>query len=110
MRVSRPLTIAMAIVVALPAMGTAQESHQFKNSWFWGVKGGGFTLADSGQQYRQAPTAGIDWLITRTHGGLYISGGQTFFTQQTFTLRDPSAPSDSGFRVIDLKNMRRLDV
>ena len=108
MRMIRPLAIAIAIVVALPAVGTAQHGRGFKNSWFWGVKGGGFTLADTAQAYKQAPLAGVDWLITRTHGGLYISGGQSFFSQQTFTLRDPSA-ADSGLRVIDLKNMRRLD-
>jgi hypothetical protein len=110
MRMFRPLTIAMAVVVALPAVSSAQHGRQFKNSWFWGIKGGGLTIADSGQAYRQAPLAGIDWLITRTHGGLYISGGQSFFSQQTFTLRDPNAPADSGLRVVDLKNMRKLDV
>jgi hypothetical protein len=110
MRMIRPLTIAMAAVAALPVLASAQQDRQFSNSWFWGIKGGGMTLADSGQQYRQAPLAGIDWLITRTHGGLYISGGQSFFKQQTFTLRDPSAPVDSGARVIDMKNLRRLDV
>ena len=110
MRMIRPLAIAMTIVVALPAVSSAQQGRQFKNAWFWGIKGGGLTLADSGQAYRQAPLAGIDWLITRTHGGLYISGGQSFFNQQTYTLRDPSAPADSGYRVVDLKNMRKLDV
>jgi hypothetical protein len=107
---NRPLAIAAAVVVALPAMGSAQHGRGFNNSWFWGVKGGGLTLADSGSAYKQAPLAGVDWLITRSHGGLYVSGGQSFFTQQTFTLRDPSAPADSGARVIDLKNMRRLDI
>jgi hypothetical protein len=107
---TRPLAIAMATVLALPAISSAQHGRQFKNSWFWGLKGGAMTLADSGQAYRQAPFAGIDWLITRTHGGLYISGGQSFFNQQTFTLRDRTAPIDSGFRIVDLTNLRKLDV
>jgi hypothetical protein len=110
MKLSRPLAIATAVVVALPALSSAQQGREFKNAWFWGIKGGGLTLADSGQMMRQAPMAGIDWLITRNHGGLYISGGQSFFSQQTFTLRDPTAPVDSGSRVINLKDMRRLDV
>jgi hypothetical protein len=110
MKLSRALAIATSIVVALPAISTAQQGRDFKNAWFWGVKGGGLTLADSGQMYRQSPMAGIDWLITRSRGGLYISGSQSFFKQQTFTLRDPSAPVDSGPRVIDLQNLRRLDV
>jgi opacity protein-like surface antigen len=107
---TRPLAIAMATVMALPAISSAQHGRQFKNSWFWGIKGGGFAMADSGQAYTQAPLAGIDWLITRTHGGLYVSGGQSFFNQQTFPLRDRSAPLDSGFRVVDLKNLRKLDI
>ena len=109
MRMSRPLVIAIAAIVALPAISSAQKGRQFKNSWFWGVKGGGFAMADSGQAYTQSPLAGVDWLITRTHGGLYISGVQSFFNQQTYTLRDRTAPLDSGFRVVDLKILRKLD-
>ena len=110
MKFSRPLAIAMAVVVALPAISSAQQGRDFKNAWFWGIKGGGMTLADSGRMYRQSPLAGIDWLITRSKGGLYVSGSQSFFKQQTFMLRDPSSPSDSGLRVIDLQNLRRLDI
>ena len=108
MRTIRALTIA-ASIVALPALAGAQAGRQFKDAWFWGIKGGGFTLADSGTQYKQAPLGGIEWLITRSHGGLYLSASQAFFTQQTFALRDPNAPSDSGFRSINLKNLRKFD-
>jgi hypothetical protein len=110
MRTFRALTIATAVVVMLPSIAAAQAGRQFKDAWFWGVKAGGIGLADSTQSFKQAPMAGVDWLITRTHGGLYISGSQSFFTRQAVTLRDQTAGLDSGFRVIDLKNMRRLDV
>jgi hypothetical protein len=110
MRMIRALTIAVAIVAALPTIATAQNGRGFRDSWFWGVKGGGFTFADSAQAYKQAPMGGVDWLITRTHGGLYVSAGQAFFKAQTLTLHDANAPVDSGFRVIDMKNMRKLDV
>src|SRR5215510_3930840 len=109
MRTIRALTIAAAVVTALPTVAGAQRSRGFTNSWFWGVKAGGYTIADSGQKYTQAPAVGVEWLITRTHGGLYISGSQTFFSQHTFTLRDP-ATLDSGLRPIKIKNMRRLDM
>jgi hypothetical protein len=105
----RALTIAAAVVVAVPTIATAQQGRSFKDAWFWGVKGGGVTVADSGQAYKQAPFVGIEWLITRTHGGMYISGGEAFFTQQTFIARDPAQP-DSGLRIVDIKNMRKLDV
>ena len=73
-------------------------------------KAAGFTLADSGTRLRP----GADRrrrLADHAHARrLYVSGGQAFFNQQTFTLRDPTAPVDSGFRVVDLKNLRKLDV
>ena len=110
MRTIRALALATTVVAALPTIVHAQRGRQFNNSWFWGLKGGGLTLADSGQKYVQAPTVGVEWLITRSRGGLYVSGSQTFFSQHSFTLRDPAAPLDSGLRPITLKNMRRLDV
>jgi opacity protein-like surface antigen len=109
MRTIRALTIAAAVVAAVPTLSAAQSGRQFNDAWFWGIKGGGLTIADSGQQYKQAPMAGIEWLITRKHGGLYVSAGQAFLTSQAFIFRDP-AQADSGERVVDLKNMRRLDV
>ena len=110
MRSIRALTVAAAVMAALPTIAPAQGGRGFKDSWFWGLKGGGYSLADSGQKYIQAPTVGVEWLITRTRGGLYISGAQTFFSQHSFTLRDPLAPLDSGLRPIAIKNMRRVDV
>lgn len=112
MRMFRALTIAAAVVVALPAVAAAQHGRQFTDAWFWGVKAGGLTFADSGQAYKQAPLAGVEWLITRRNGGLYVSAGQAFFTanNNTMVLRDGTAGADSGFRNVQLKNLRRLDV
>ena len=78
MRILRALTIA-ASVVALPSLATAQQGRPFKDAWFWGVKAGGLSVADTGGSYSFAPMVGAEWLITRTHGGLYISAGQAFF-------------------------------
>jgi hypothetical protein len=110
MRTIRALTVAATVMAALPTIAHAQGGRGFKDSWFWGLKGGGYSLADSGSNYVQAPTVGVEWLITRTHGGLFVSAAQTFFTQHSFTLRDPAAPLDSGLRPIAIKNMRRVDV
>jgi len=109
MRTIRALTIAAAVVVALPTIAAAQAGRGFQDSWFWGVKAGGMTFADSGQNYKAAPMAGVDWLITRSNGGLYVSAGQAFLNANTATLRDPTAPTDSGPRNIKLHNLRRLD-
>jgi len=109
MRTLRSLALA-ASVVALPSLAMAQQGRPFKDAWFWGVKSGGLTVADSAGNYFQAPMLAVDWMITRTHGGLYISAGEAFFNTETLTLRDPNFPADSGVRAIRLNNMRKLDV
>jgi hypothetical protein len=109
MRSIRALTTAVALVAALPSVMVAQQSRPFKDAWFWGVKGGGFTFADSAGQYQTAPVAGVEWLITRTHGGLYLAFSQAFMTTQTLFASNPTAP-DTSMRTIDLKNLRKLDV
>lgn len=105
MRILRALTIA-ASVVALPSLATAQQGRPFKDAWFWGVKAGGFTLADTSGSYTVAPMVGAEWLITRTHGGLYLSAGQAFFTSSTLAAANQS---NTALRVIRLNNLRRFD-
>ncbi len=108
MRTIRAFAVAAAIVAALPSIAAAQAGRPFTDAWFWGVKGGGLTIGDS-LRTSTAGVAGLEWLITREHGGLYISGGEAFFKRQTFTFRDPNAVPDSGLRPINLKNMRKVD-
>jgi len=109
MRTIRALTTALALVAALPVVVAAQHGRQFKDAWFWGIKGGGFAFADSGGQYKTAPVGGVEWLITRTHGGLYVAASQAFLNTQTMFFADPSAP-DTVLRAIDIKNVRKLDI
>ena len=108
MRTIRALTIAATVIAALPALAGAQAGRQFKDSWFWGVKTGGFTVADSAGNTVFAPTIGAEWLVTRTRGGVYLSASQSFFKHHSFTLRDPVS-IDSGLRAISLHNLRRFD-
>lgn len=108
MRTIRALRMAGVLLLAIPTIAIAQRGRQFKDAWFWGLKGGGLTVVDSGQNYKQAPTIGLEWLITRTHGGLYLSASQSYFKGHSFTLRDPLT-ADSGFRPIELRNLRRFD-
>lgn len=109
MRRIRALTLAAAVLAVLPATVVAQNGRPFDDSWFWGIKVGGFTLADSGSKYVQAPTVGVEWLITRSKGGLYISGSETFFSQHTFR-QGNSESADTAVRSIRLKNLRKLDM
>jgi hypothetical protein len=108
MRTNRARVVAV-LLAALPTVLAAQQGRQFKDAWFWGVKGGGVTFADEGGAYKQAPLAGVEWMITRTHGGLYMSLSQAFMNTKTIFPKDPSSP-DSGTRLVDLKNLRKLDI
>src|SRR6188474_1315828 len=107
MRTIRALT-TVALVAALPSVMAAQGGRQFRDAWFWGVKGGGFTFADSGGKYQSAPVFGAEWVITRTHAGLYVGFSEAFMTTHTLFASNPSAP-DTSLRPIELKNMRKLD-
>jgi hypothetical protein len=108
MRTIRTLTIAAAVIATLPIVAAAQQGRDFKDAWFWGVKFGGLTVADSAQRYKQAPVVGGDWMITRTHGGVYMAASEAFFNQHTFILQDPSV-GDS-VTSVQLKNLRRFDM
>lgn len=113
MRTIRALAIASAVAasaVAFPNISAAQAGRQFNDAWFWGVKAGGFSFGDSTGRYKQAPQVGLEWLITRTHGGLYVSASQAFLRSQALTISDPSDPTNGQFRAIDLRNLRKLDV
>jgi hypothetical protein len=110
MRTVRALTTTLAFLTLLPAIGAAQSEKPFKDAWFWGVKGGGFVYGDqsagTASTYKQAPTAGIDWMITRTHGGLYVSYTQGFLTAKQYVT---ATAEDTVPREVDLKGLRRFD-
>ncbi|HEY7876598.1 MAG TPA: hypothetical protein VIC55_00155 [Gemmatimonadaceae bacterium] len=79
MRTVRWMTSGLALVALLPAVGAAQSSRPFQDSWFWGAKAGLMTFSTTTVSNHVAPTFGIDMLVTRNKGGLYISGEQDFF-------------------------------
>ncbi|HEY5219144.1 MAG TPA: hypothetical protein VIJ16_05010, partial [Gemmatimonadaceae bacterium] len=106
MKAIRSLAAVVAVVVLVPAAAQAQAARPFQNSWFWGIKGGGTLLSAPSQNNVTSAMAGIDWLITRTHGGLYVSFDQSFLSQYA-VLADSVQSTDTPSRV-NLKNMRRL--
>ena len=80
MRTVRWLTSALALAALVPSLGAAQTSSRlFENSWFWGVKGGVMSFSTEVDGNTAAPLVGVEWLITRTHGALYVAGEQSFF-------------------------------
>ena len=106
MRLLRVLAVATGFAALLSQSSAAQDARQFKDAWFWGVKGGALSFASVTTTGGGAPLVGAEWLITRTHGGLYLSFDQAFLTTTGgFIDRDP----DSTFvRNVQLKNLRRF--
>jgi hypothetical protein len=108
MRLLRVFTAAIGLAALLPRPSAAQAGRQFKDAWFWGVKGGGMLYSSASTENSAAPLVGAEWLITRTRGGLYVSFDQAFLTTTgSFLDREP----DSTFqRNVALKNLRRFSI
>lgn len=119
MRSIRALAVAALVVVDVSA-AAAQPSRHFKDSWFWGVKGGILAYhvqsdPDPDNPFERffaasvAPMGGIDWMITRTNGGLYVSYDHAFFDQVVF-VNDSTGPVDvtPGGRPVAIKDVRRF--
>jgi|SwirhisoilCB2_FD_contig_81_4875576_length_900_multi_5_in_0_out_0_2 hypothetical protein len=101
MRTVRWMAAGLTLVALTPALGAAQTSRSFNDSWFWGVKGGVISYSTAAEHNKWAPSIGAEWLITRSRGALYISGEQAFFT-------GTSTVSDGTFNYnVAIKDMRR---
>jgi hypothetical protein len=101
----RAVAVAMAAALVGSASANAQGMRNFDNSWFWGAKAGINTFTPSGHGTTSTANLGIDWLITRTKGGLYVSGDQSIF-QRDVEVFDQA--SKTGQRTVRVNDMRRL--
>ena len=122
MRTLRGLLLtAVALTGLAPSTADAQQGRRFEDAWFWGVKGGGMLystepagLTETGELSRMAavnrhaPTVGIEWLITRSKGGLYVSYEHGFL-EETMAFRNLSDP-DSAVIALGVENTRRVNV
>lgn len=106
MRLLRVLAAASAAAL-LAQPSAAQAGRQFKDAWFWGAKAGALVYSSNySTDNAVAPLAGIDWMITRTYGGLYVTVDQSFFsTQGAFREVGPTGLRD---RVVNLNNLQRI--
>src|SRR5918912_3069939 len=105
MRTIRWMTSGLALVALLPAIGAAQSTRHFNDSWFWGAKFGLMNFATTPGGASTAPAIGAEWLITRTRGGLYVSAEQAFF-DKTSSVQDNAGNSYE----VAIKDMRRFSV
>ena len=113
MRAFRALAVAALVALDVGA-AAAQSTRGFKDSWFWGLKGGAMTYSAFSDAHALAPIAGIDWMITRSQGGLYVSFDHALFDQFVF-VNDSVHPEDAcptaertQCRRVDLDGMHRF--
>lgn len=102
----RAVAVALVATVVVSASAHAQDRN-FDDSWFWGFKAGLNTFSVPNKGNRSTADLGIDWLITRTKGGLYVSANQSVF-QQDLDFADPA--SSTGQRTVRVNDMRRLSL
>jgi hypothetical protein len=107
MRLLRVLAAATSFAAVLALPSAAQEGKQFKDAWFWGAKGGALVYSSNYSTDNSfAPTAGIDWMITRTSGGLYVSVDQSFFSSTGAFGEIGSTGLQS--RLVSLRNLTQI--
>src|SRR6266581_4535709 len=100
----RAVAVAVIATFVVTAGASAQEMRNFDNSWFWGFKSGINTFTAPGRGNTSTVDMGIDWLITRTKGGLYVSGNQSIF-ERDITVFDNGAATNRTVRVNDLRRI-----
>lgn len=101
MRTIRRLATGLALLSVVPAAAAAQDSRPFTDSWFWGIKGG-TTMAKTSVESEVAPSVGLDWLITRSRAGLYLSLEQAFFDEMQGRVTDGTGMTSD----VRFKNLR----
>ncbi len=103
----RAVSVALIATIVVSASADAQGVRNFDNSWFWGFKSGVASFSVPGHGNTSTVDLGIDWLITRTKGGLYVSGNQSIF-ERDLEFDDPT--SNTGTRTIRVNDLRRITV
>jgi hypothetical protein len=99
------VAVGVAATIVISASADAQGVRNFDNSWFWGFKSGINTFSAPGHGNTSTMDLGIDWLITRTKGGLYVSGNASIFSRDV-DVSDPT--SNTGQRTVRVDDMRRI--
>jgi hypothetical protein len=101
----RAVGVAIVATLVVSAGANAQGMRNFDNSWFWGFKSGINSFSVPGHGTTSTVDLGIDWLITRSKGGLYVSGNQSVF-ERDLTVFDP----EFGDRTVRVNDLRRITI
>ncbi len=103
----RAVAVALVATLVVSASANAQGMRNFDNSWFWGFKSGINTFSAPGHGNTSTVDLGIDWLITRTRGGLYVSGNQSIFQRDVEVF---DATARRGQRTVRVNDLRRVSL
>jgi hypothetical protein len=109
MRTIRGLAIALTALALAPQVGSAQLGRRFENAWFWGLKGGTLVYSTVAVSNQVAPLLGAEWVITRRHGGLYVSFDHGLMSEQAQYLNVDMLP-DTSIADMELKDIRRYNM
>ncbi len=101
----RAVAVAVISTCVVAAHADAQAMRNFDNSWFWGAKTGINTFSAPGHGNTSTANLGLDWLITRSKGGLYVSADQSIF-ERDVEMFDQSATT--GQRTLQVNDLRRI--
>jgi len=104
MRKTRWFIAGLLWAALVPAVVSAQRTREFEDSWFWGVKGGVSTFSPAYGDSETSATYGAEWLITRTHGALYVSIDEAN-VDAVSAVFDPMA--EGSFRQVGVEKLRR---
>lgn len=99
----RRIACALAFVAIPTQVALAQLRHDFKDSWFWGVKGGVMSFSTSTVEGEVKPLVGGEWLLTRSQGALYLAFDQALFNASS-SFTDTLGQSHG----VTIRDMRRL--
>jgi hypothetical protein len=109
MRTIRGLAIAVAALALAPQLGNAQLGRRFENAWFWGVKGTGIFYSTATVRDQYALGGGLEWLITRRRGGLYLSIDHALMTERAQYINADLLP-DTVIADVELQDIRRYNM
>ena len=98
-----PVLVATAALSLVPQRATAQQASSIQDSWLWGAYGGRTTIPTA-IATTNAPTIGIDWVITRSRYALNVFADQSYFDAVSTIPDYPSAAA----RRVDIQDMRRV--
>lgn len=101
----RAVAVALVATMVVAESAGAQGNRSFDDSWFWGFKSGINTFSAPGQGNQSTVDLGVDWMITRTKGGLYVSANQSVF-ERDIQLFDPTSRTNE--RTVRVNDLRRI--